>query len=380
MRLDPGLTLIALAPDTVQIGSGSRSLQVSGCSAAALGYLDLLVAGIPDGQESAAARACGLDPAEARALEASLAPVLRPHAPGSVPGLGHAGDLLAEDLGLSVALAVVPSAGADTSAASPGPGPIQDSEGDVDLVHAAGPVGVEVLLAEFLGRRRQAQVQVLGLGRTGAAVARVLASAGIGRLAVWDRVEVAGTDLGTGYLPADLGRSRPVALAHRIDDIGLDTVVLPLTSPARPGPGGDVTVLATRGATDYDFVALARSADHPVLPVVARDDDVLVGPWLVPGRGGCPLCWDLAAQESDPHRAARTAALASRRAGREEVASATAAGALAARQVLRWVDTGTAPAGTVLQLHGDAGQVDTLTVPNHPDCGGTPAEPVGTPG
>jgi hypothetical protein len=378
MRLDPGLTLIALAPDTVQIGSGSRSLQVSGCSAAALGYLDLLVAGIHDGQESAAARACGLDPAEARALEASLAPVLRPHAPGSAPGLGHAGDLLAEDLGLSVALA--PPAGADPSADSPDPDSRHDSVGHVDLVHAAGPVGVEVLLAEFLGRRREAQVQVLGLGRTGAAVARVLAAAGIGRLAVWDRVEVSGSDLGTGYLPADLGRSRPVALAHRIDDIGLDTVVLPLTSPGRPGPGGDVTVLATRGATDYDFVALARSADHPVLPVVARDDDVLVGPWLVPGRGGCPLCWDLAAQESDPHRAARTAALARRRAGREEVATATAAGALAARQVLRWVDTGTAPAGTVLRLHGDAGQVDTLTVPAHPDCGGTPAAPVGSPG
>jgi bacteriocin biosynthesis cyclodehydratase domain-containing protein len=340
MRLDPGLTLLRLAPDTVQIGSGSRSIQLSGCPAAALAYLDLLAAGITDGKEAEAARACGWDPAEARSLEAHLASVLRPHTPHSGRGGGHAADLLAEDLGLALALDAAPD-----------------------------PAAAERRRAQYLDRRRRVQVQVQGLGRTGLVVARVLASAGIGRLAVWDRFEVAGTDLGTGFQPADLGRSRAIAAAHRIDDVGLETVVLPLTSPIRPGPGGDVTVLATRGAVDYEFMALARAADHPVLPVVARDDDVLIGPWLAPGLGGCPWCWDLAAHDADPHRTARNHALAEHRAGREDVALATAAGALAARQVVRWAETGAATAGVMMQLRGDAGQVDTLTVPTHPDCG-----------
>jgi hypothetical protein len=199
-------------------------------------------------------------------------------------------------------------------------------------------------------------------------VARCLAAAGIGRLALWDCAEVGAGDLGTGYLPADLGRIRPVALARRIDDVGLDPVILPLTAPTRPGPGGDATVMVTRGAVDLEAVALARAADHPLLPVVVRDDDVLVGPWCAPGVVGCPLCWDLAAAATDPLRSARTDALLAAGAGREDVTLASAAGSLAARQLLQWIDTGTVTDGAMLHLQAGSGRVDTLTVPPHRAC------------
>ncbi|GAA1133152.1 ThiF family adenylyltransferase [Citricoccus alkalitolerans] len=351
MRLNPGLTLFQIAEDTVQIGSGTRSTQLSGCSAPAVEYLQRLVDGIPDGQEADTARCCGLDPADARELETSLEMFLRWHDPHARAGAGHASDLLADDLTLALALEAAPT-GTDGT---------DGSHGTEALEH----------MSEVLDRRRGLQVQVLGLGRTGSVIARVLAAAGIGRLALWDPQVVTAADLGTAYLAPDLGRSRPVALGRRVDDAGLGTVVLPLTSPVRPGPGGGVTISVTRGAADYDYIALARTADHPVLPVVMRDDDALIGPWFVPGQGRCPLCWDLAARDGDPERIRRTAALLEHRAGREDVAVATSAGALAARQVIRWAETGTAPAGAVLHVHGDGSRVDTLTVATHPNCGCT---------
>jgi hypothetical protein len=338
MRLNPGLSLVRLTPDAVQIGSGTGSTQLSGCSPEVLAFLDRLHSGIEDGREPEVVRSCGLDPAEARTLVSSLDGFLHRHPAPVGTGPGHAADVLAQDVATALA---------------------------VDH----GPVDSRERAAQIVARRRGAGAQVLGLGRAGAAVARSLAAAGVGRLVLWDCAEVATEDLGTGYLPADLGRVRPVALARRIDDVGLDPVVLPLTSPARPGPGGDVTVLVTRGAVDLEAVALARAADHPLLPVVVRDDDVLVGPWCAPGVSGCPLCWDLAAAATDPLRSTRTDALLAAGAGREDLALATAAGALAARQALQWIDTATITDGAMLHLQAASGRVDTLTVPPHRDCG-----------
>lgn len=362
MRLCPGLTLLQIAADTVQIGSGSRSVQLSGITEVDLHYLDRLERGIPDGEEAEAARSCGIDPARVRRLESALTGFLRQHGqpgPGRESGArgpGHASDVLADDLGLALALDEVADDGSR-----------QSCEGSRD-----GTTDAAERAARVLEARRALQVQVLGLGRTGATVARVLSASGIGRLALWDRAEVGVADLGTGYLAADLGRHRAVALSLRVDDAGLDTVTLPLTSPTRPRPAGDVTVSVTRGAEDEDFLALARAADHPVLPVVLRDDDVLIGPWLMPGLGGCPTCWDLAARRADPLRVHRQAALIEQQAGHEDVGLATAAGALAARQVVRWAEAGTVAAGSMLRVHGDGSRVDHLTVPAHPDCGCAP--------
>ncbi|HEY4615748.1 MAG TPA: hypothetical protein VIG75_09820, partial [Citricoccus sp.] len=146
MRLNPGLSLVRLTDDTVQIGSGARSTQVSGCSPAVLAFLDRLREGIEDGLEPDAVRECGLDPGQARALVSSLGGFLHRHDAPDATGPGHAADVLAQDLARAWA--------AD-----------------------AGPRDVRRRSAELLARRRRAGVQVLGLGRTGTAVARGLAAA-----------------------------------------------------------------------------------------------------------------------------------------------------------------------------------------------------------
>ncbi|MGM7668823.1 ThiF family adenylyltransferase [Microbacterium sp. A93] len=353
MRLDPGLTVLQITEDTVQIGSGTRSTQLSGCTPGAVGYLGDLAKGIPDGHEAEAARHRGMDPAEARRLEASIADFLRRHERPGSSGAGHASDVLADDLALALALDAAPQSGAEDS--------------------GTRATDATERMAHVMASRQGLHVQVLGLGRTGATVARVLAASGVGRLALWDHEEVTVADLGTGFLTSDLGRHRAIALSHRLDDSGLDAVILPLTSPARPRPGGTLTVSVTRGAADDDYIALASAADHPVLPVVMRDDDAVIGPWLMPGLGGCPLCWDLAARAADPLRVRRATALSGQQAGCEDVGLATAAGALAARQVVRWAETGTVDAGSVLHLHGDGSRVETLAVAAHPDCGCGPA-------
>ncbi|HEY4615180.1 MAG TPA: hypothetical protein VIG75_06950, partial [Citricoccus sp.] len=87
-----------------------------------------------------------------------------------------------------------------------------------------------------------------------------------------------------------------------------------------------------------------------------------------PGVPGCPLCWDLSAAGGDPLRTRRTQALLSVWAGQEDIPDALAAGALAVRQALQWIDQGAAPEGAVLHLRAGSGVVDALTVAPHRDC------------
>lgn len=367
MQLNPGLSVTQVSEDVVQIGSGRRSIQLQGCSPAVLSFVERMRAGVADGTESAAARSAGLDPAHCRELLQELSPLLR-WAPEDGPaGAGHSVDLLAQDI------AVTQAAHA--------------------LDHTAGKVPAVPTGAEVVRRRRRAAIQVAGLGRTGAAAASVLASAGIGRLVLCDPQPVGAGDLGTGYLSADVGRLRPIALARRLEGSALEPVVLPLTAPSGAAPAGDVTVLVCRGGLDVGFLALARSAEHPVLPVLVRDDDVLIGPWSTPGHPGCPLCWELTAGEWDEWRTRRTDALHRCGAGWEDTVVATAAAALAARAVTRFVDgaavrdeagrgeadCGEADCGEVTETPGDAGimlrldavtgEAQSWTVPSHPGCG-----------
>ena len=67
-------------------------------------------------------------------------------------------------------------------------------------------------------------VQVDGLGPTGTAVAALLASAGVGRLALTDPRPVLPEQLGHGLVSADVGRPRAEALAQRLGDRGVTAV------------------------------------------------------------------------------------------------------------------------------------------------------------
>lgn len=131
-------------------------------------------------------------------------------------------------------------------------------------------------------------VHVAGLDAVGVALAHVLAGAGARRLALWDPLPVGPADLGTGLLPADLGRPRAQALERRLADVAPGLRVFAHHGP-QPVFVGQATV-AVGSVLDADLAAQALAADHPLLPVVVTSGAVTVGPWCAPGLTGCPLC------------------------------------------------------------------------------------------
>ena len=342
--------MVPIGGGAVQIGSGRRGVQLTDCDDSALQLLDRLAAGVPDGTEVECGTSCGMQPPRAQQLLDQLAPVLTPFGPQEPTCGGHRGDLLADDLA--------------ALAARPHP------------VHH-----------DPVRRRRDTTVQVIGLGRTGAVVAQVLASAGLGHLVLDDPRLVTRADLGTTYRSADLGRTRAAALSRRLESEDRGQLMWPAAAEEGRAVRGDLTVVVARGAVDRDLTAAARAADHPLLPVVVRDDDVLIGPWALPGVPGCPGCWELWESTDAPPGSDRAGALAAAEAGWEESALSAAAGALAAAQVLSRVDAPMAPdlvpavievgamdadgprsTGQVMRLSGD-GSVQTTPVRPHLDCG-----------
>lgn len=356
MRLNPGLHVVPLEADgAVQIGTGPAAVRLSDAEGRIRALLDVLGQGVPDGQEIAAASRCGLPGPHAAAVLEELRGVLVPLSGPVDLSPGHARDLLADDVASAWARRAGDGAGEDRP---------EDSSPD-----------------RLVGERAASTVQVVGLGRTGASVAQVLAAAGIGQLLLHDPHPVSVADLGTLYRSADLGRVRAVALSRRLDpdERGL------LAWPGGAGAAelqGDLTVAVTRGFLDRDLLAAARAADHPVLPVVARDQDVVIGPWLDADRTGCPECWQLAEVGPADHplpaadAGSSAAYVPPLHAGWEETSVAAAAGALAAAWVLDRVDAppvSRTPRGseghrpTLLQFTG-AGRVDRLAVDPHPQC------------
>lgn len=344
MRLNPGLHVVHAGGGILQIGTGGRALLLQDCDDRMADLMERLTVGVPDGHELSAALDCGLALGAAQPLLGLLRRVLVPLGPSAGSFVGHAQDLLADDQAAAWAR----------------------SRGVSERTESAERPSPELLVQ----RRGEATVQVIGLGRTGAALAQVLASAGIGQLLLHDPQPVTVADLGTAYRSADLGRVRSVALSRRLDPEERGLLAWPTATSGPVELQGDLTVAVSRGAVDRGLIAEARASDHPVLTVVARDDDLLVGPWALPGSAGCPECWELDAAGRDLPGVDRYEALARDRAGWEETSMAAAAGALAAAQVLARVDEPGAEPGQVGTMHrftGD-GHVQSRPVSPHEDC------------
>lgn len=221
--------------------------------------------------------------------------------------------------------------------------------------------------------RARAVVGVVGLGATGAGVARLLATAGVGTLLLDDETPVRSGDVAAGaHRWSDVGVPRSVALWRALRDVAPDVRVDPDTEP-------DVVVVVERDAADPARAALLASADVPHLSLVVRGADAVVGPWVRPGVGPCLRCLDLHRADADPAWPRVLAALAGRAsrgpgapgdAPDEVGVLATACAALAAAQVLA------ALAGAVPALCGTTAEI---TLPDlvprlrawstHPDCG-----------
>ena len=222
--------------------------------------------------------------------------------------------------------------------------------------------------ARVLSRRRAASVAVYGAGRVGAAVATLLAAAGVGRLAVVDEGPVRPADLGPAGIREQGAGTRATAVVAPLRRISPALTVSPV-APAH----ADMAVVAPVTTVPPPEV-LATVRHHPHLLVTVRETTAVVGPLVRPGRTPCLRCMHLARADRDPHWATLTAQLtgSSRAVESCDVVLATIAAALTVGQVLAAVDVPDAkPAtvGGVLEIGLDDGQLRRRSIAPHPSCG-----------
>lgn len=329
MRLRPGLALLWRDATSVQVGTDTRWASV-----------------LTD-----------LTPAATRALHAA--------GPGAdlaavTECLERAGVAEPERRGvldvLAAARHLVTAAPTAASSATPSAGP------DAVAWALVSPDGSSPVAA-----RREAVVEVHGLGRLGAQLALHLAVAGVGTVRPVDPRPVSPVDLGTAGLAArDVGVAREAAVSRSLHDARPDV-------RTRVGPPPDLVVTVEHGAADPVVARAHLAAGTPQLSVVVREASVLVGPLVLPGRTACLRCLDLHRADADPGWPTVAAQLCARagRATPEETLLAAVGAAQAAAAAVAFVD---ARAG-LERRHLVVALPDLLPrvveVPVHPDCGCT---------
>lgn len=181
-------------------------------------------------------------------------------------------------------------------------------------------------------RRAGSAVAVRGLGRTGTAVAALLAAAGVGTLALVDPGTVTRHDVGVGGLRLeDVGLARTTAAARVVHGVAPGVRTGAVDAP-------DVTVLVEHHAADPVRYTALQDDGAVHLSVVLREASVLVGPLVRPGVTACLRCLDLERSRRDPCWPTLAAQLVRTDPAVEETTLAATAAALAAAQVLAHLD------------------------------------------
>jgi hypothetical protein len=220
---------------------------------------------------------------------------------------------------------------------------------------------------EVLRQRRKAVVRVVGSGRVAVAVATALAAAGVGHVAVHATGTVTAADLGTGYLPDDLGRPRAGAAADAVRRCAPEVIVA-----ARRRP--DLIVLSDVVVPEPALVTELLGSRIPHLLGYAHEGTAVVGPLVWPGRTSCLHCAELHRADMDPAWPKLAAQLVGQipTAG---LACTQLAAALTAEQVLATFAGPQAGLpipptwGAALQLDPVRGSLLHLPRPAHPHCG-----------
>jgi hypothetical protein len=238
-------------------------------------------------------------------------------------------------------------------------------------------------------------VRLIGAGRVGRGVARLLAAADLTQLELIDDDPVdrrlyprhSGLGRQASALRAELASERtvdgrgpeicigpPLGMISGVDGDPIDS------APRRPGrtgaPAGPsapaLTVIAS-DRLDVDRMvtdALLR-ADQPHLLIRGADDGIVVGPLVLPGRTACVRCTDLVRCDADPDWPAILAELSRTTSSATDPMIGWAAG-MAVTQVLglladppsQWPQT----AGATIELGRDYSQRHRAW-PRHPACG-----------
>jgi bacteriocin biosynthesis cyclodehydratase domain-containing protein len=147
--------------------------------------------------------------------------------------------------------------------------------------------------ARTLARRRHAFVRVHGAGRTGANIATLLATAGVGRVACTDPEPAEPADLApAGLIRADLGEPRAEGAVRAIKRTA------PETKTGDFGALPDLAILTTVPPPDLPDALMRDGIAH--LAVRAGEAIGVVGPLVTPGRSSCLRCLDLRRADGDP--------------------------------------------------------------------------------
>jgi hypothetical protein len=223
---------------------------------------------------------------------------------------------------------------------------------------------------DVLVDRAERSAAVVGLGRTGLALAGHLARAGIGTVVLDDDGPVRDGDVAPGgYRLEDVGRRR-AQVADRWLGAASPQTRTRVDGDLRP----DLLVLVGHGAIDTRRTDGLLREDVPHLAVLLREQDAVVGPLVVPGRTACLRCLDLHRSDRDPEWPRLVPQLASRaNSRREETVLAALAAALAAAQALAHLDGRVRP--TALDATLELALPDPLVAVRpwsaHPACGCT---------
>ncbi|TJY71301.1 TOMM precursor leader peptide-binding protein [Arthrobacter sp. CAU 1506] len=347
LKLNPGLRMVEFAAGRVQFGLGAGGLVLEGTEETDRRFLRRLRQGFESAELDAVRTDCGLTAERAAMLLAALAPVLVPDSGGERLS-GLRADRLAPD---ARHWSAVYSA---------------DSEGS-------------------LAARSRCVVQIIGLGRTGAALATALTAAGVGTLLLEDPAVVGPADVGSGaFRITDIGltRGQAVRRAARQIDPTVACHLLP-GSTAEQGAAGifpralNLAIYLDRDVADPRVSAALLSRGHPHLSVLVREHDTLIGPLVVPGHTSCLGCVELHRTDADPAwpevvaRLTGTPVKAAGRISADEVSQSVAAAGLAAHQALLFLDGRNQPGSfsAVLKLESGDGTVTRHAYPPHPGCG-----------
>jgi bacteriocin biosynthesis cyclodehydratase domain-containing protein len=230
--------------------------------------------------------------------------------------------------------------------------------------------------ARSLARRTGTRVRVYGAGKVGAAIATLLAGAGIGHVACRDAAVAFPADLlPSGLSKADLGEPRSAGVARAIQRTAPE-----VRTTDNTGRRPDLAVLT--GHHGPELATRLMAAGVPHLTVAADEAIGVVGPLVVPGGTACLHCLDLTRTERDPDWPLIMAQII----GREPATSAcdcvlaTSVAAQASAQLLAFVDRGgqaNAVTNGTLELVLPDWQWRRRTWRPHPrcECGAAPPGP-----
>ncbi|MBC3842625.1 TOMM precursor leader peptide-binding protein [Streptacidiphilus sp. 4-A2] len=223
--------------------------------------------------------------------------------------------------------------------------------------------------------RRRARVEVRGAGRVGAALARVLAAAGVGHVRVVDGGRVLPQDCSpAGLPPRDIGRPRAAAARAAVRRCAPDRPDEDATAQGAP----DLVLLAPREDSGglLPDPGLSRELLRSGVPhLYAGVVETLgsVGPFVLPGLSPCSHCLSLRRADEDP---VWPVLLAQHCSGRRSVvpacdtALATAVAGLAALHGLIYLDGGSPPSlGAWVEVSMVDGSMERHRLDPHPDCG-----------